>query len=171
MRKRFGDTQDPSTADRVAKACLVLPEAADGVELAYQLADRAAALGKDHPWTYWFLFGKGLADYRRGNIRAAVQELDALTPRIPPSLPELNACRHLVQAMALHRQGDAKAAREHLAAGAKLLDRHVHDPTRFPTLGDKLGEGSAYNQDWLIAWLLHREAQTLIEGTKAGPTK
>jgi hypothetical protein len=62
----------------------------------------------------------------------------------------------VILAMAHHRQGDAKAARVHRTQAAKLLDQHAE---------------SSYNHEWLIAWLLHREAQTLIEGKKAEPKK
>jgi hypothetical protein len=64
--------------------------------------------------------------------------------------------------MARYRQGDEKAARQHLTKAAKLLDQKVSDPARFPQFPGT----SRYQNDWLIALLLHREAQTLIEGAK-----
>ncbi len=166
MLKRFGATQNPATAERIAKSCLLLPESAKGMtEQACELADRAIARGKNHPGEYYFGFSKGLADYRRDHWRASEEGLASLLPRIPSDRPEMTTCCHLVLAMALHRQGQVDTAREHLAKGAKLLDRYVLDLPRFPTIGS-----SNYNHDWLIAWLLHREAQALIGGNKApGP--
>jgi serine/threonine protein kinase len=46
MLKRFGDTQDPYTAERIARACLLLPASGKDMELACQLADRIGTLGK-----------------------------------------------------------------------------------------------------------------------------
>jgi serine/threonine protein kinase len=158
MLARFGAVQDPPTAERVAKICLLLPEASKEMERGCQLADRAVALGKNHEWEYYFVFCKGLADYRRANWRVAAKTLASLLPRIPSFRPELIASCHLVLAMAQHRQGQAKAAHEHMAQGSKLLDQYIPEPTRIPAFG------SDYNHDWLITRLLHREAQTLIEG-------
>jgi tetratricopeptide (TPR) repeat protein len=158
MRKRFAETQDPPTADRVAKSCLLLAEFAKEMEWACALADRAVTLGKDHQYAHYFVFCKGLADYRQGNFRAAVEGLDSLASRT--TFAPLRALCHPVLAMALHRQRQTKVARENLAQATRLLDQHLGDPSRFPL------ENTAYSHDWLIAWLLHREAQTLIEGTK-----
>ena len=164
MRKRFGETQNPGTADRIAKVCLLLPADAKDTEWAGALADRAVTLGKNDKWAFYYVFCKGLADYRRGNIRAAVAGLDPLLPRIT-GVSHLTVPCHLVLAMALQRQGETKAAREHLAKGSKLLNQHMPDLARFPM------EESHYHHDWLIAWLLHREARTLIEGKKAESKK
>jgi tetratricopeptide (TPR) repeat protein len=157
MLKRFGDTQDPTTAERIAKGCLLLPAADKDTERAYQLADRAVTLGKNHSYALYFVFCKGLADYRRGNVAATVAGLEPLPPRITSTIPNLAACCHLVLAMALHRQGQAKAAREHLGEGAKLLKQHIHDLDHFSM------ERSQYRHDWLIAWLLHREAEAMVK--------
>jgi hypothetical protein len=127
-------------------------------------------LGKDIHELPWLRFCKGFADYRRGNFRAAFEGLNALVPQTGGDLPEdLAADCHLVLAMALHRQGQTKAAREHLGQAAKLLDQKLSDPDRFPTT--TVGSFYVYVDRLLIAWLLHREAQTLIEGEKGKSKK
>jgi tetratricopeptide (TPR) repeat protein len=161
MLQRFGETQVPSEADATAKTCLLLPAPGKDTDLACRLADRAALLGRNDSNAHWIIFGKGLADYRRGNYPAAIARLDPLVPQ-SASLPELTAECHLVLAMAHHRQGEAQAAREHLARAGKLLDQYLSDPALFPN-----GRGG-YSHDWLIAWLLHREARALIVGKNAG---
>jgi eukaryotic-like serine/threonine-protein kinase len=165
MLKRFGKTQDPLTADKIAKACLLLPDDDKETELAHQLADRAVTRGKNNQWARYFVFCKGLADYRRGNFRAVADGLDPLVAQGGPD-SRLTASCHLVLAMALQRQGEAKAAREQLAQAAKILDQHVPDLARFP-----MNDPQQYDHDWLIAWLLHREAQTLLAAEKAEPKK
>jgi tetratricopeptide (TPR) repeat protein len=165
MLKRFGETQDLWAAERITKACLLIPESAKESEPACRLADRAFALGKKHPPALYFIFCKGLADYRRGNWRAAIEELDPIVPQLAGDRYVSTFC-HLVLAMALHQQGETKAAREHLTQAAKLLGKYVPDLARFPQFPE-----SRYDHDWLFAWLLNREAQTLIEGKKAEPKK
>jgi hypothetical protein len=121
MLQRFGETRDPVEAERTAKTCLLLPASGKDTDLACRLADRSVLLGKNDPAAHWFIFCKGLADYRRGNAPAAIAGLDPLVPQIT-FLPELAAACHVVLAMAHHRQGEARAAREDLACAGKLLD-------------------------------------------------
>ena len=137
-------------------------EAAEETEGACRLADRAAELGKDHEWGHYFVFCTALADYRRGDCRAAAEALAPLFSRVA-SIPPLTAECHLVLAMALHRQGEAKAAREHLGRGAALLRRYSGGPDQF------FMTKAQYHHDWVVAWLLRREAAALVEGKGAGP--
>jgi hypothetical protein len=165
MLQRFGETRASDVASTAAKVCLLLPGPGKDTDLACGLGDRALEWGKNTPEAAWYVFSKGLADYRRGNAPAAVAGLAPLVSRAASLLPELASPCHLVLAMALHRQGQAEAAREHPARGARLLDQHRPEPAsaRYRPVG--------YSHDWLIAWLLHREARALIEGEKAGPQR
>ena len=165
MLKRFGETQDSNTAERISLCYLLLPEFIPEMEKVCRLADRAVSLGTNQRDLVWFQLCKGLADYRRGNFGAAIEGL----PVLPPDgigYPPLTAEIHLILAMARYQQGEEKAAREHLARAAKLLDQNLIDPVRSP-----LQKDSRYDAVWAIAWLLHREAQTLIEGAKDKPKK
>jgi tetratricopeptide (TPR) repeat protein len=164
MKKRFGNTQDHTTAERIAKASLLLPELTKEVQWACTLADRAVERGKDHRFLPYYLLCKGLADYRRENYRAAIEGIDPLVTVFANDTSLLSLC-HLVLALAYHRQNDAKAARHHLAQAGKLLDQHLPDPARSPASVPQ------FNHDLLIAWLLRREAKELIEGKKAEPNK
>ncbi len=78
----------------------------------------------------------------------------------------LIASAHAILAIAFHRQGDAKAAREHQVQAAKLLNQYLPHPDRFPTQGD-----AGYDHDWLVAWLLNREAWALIQGDEVEAKK
>jgi tetratricopeptide (TPR) repeat protein len=161
MLKRFAETQEPDTAARIAKSYLLLPEFIPEMEKACRLADRAVSLGKNHPSLVWFLHCKGLADYRRGNFRAAIEGLEPILPADGVGFPRLTIAIHVVLAMSRYQQGEEQAARKHLARVAKLLDQNLIDPVRSP-----LQKDSRYDTDWAIAWLLYREAQMLIEGAK-----
>jgi tetratricopeptide (TPR) repeat protein/serine/threonine protein kinase len=178
MRKRFGASQNVGALDQLAKLGLLLPDAGSDTEWAAQLADQAVVLGKDLSWEPYFVFGKGLADYRRGKYRASAEQMNSLLHRIvskkeldssrTPILSrlDLSVCCHLVLAMSLHRQGQTKPAREHLAQAGKLIDHALSESAPFP-----LERPGRYSHDWLIAWLLHREAKERIEGKKAEPQK
>jgi tetratricopeptide (TPR) repeat protein len=178
LRKRFGDSSDPFVWERLAKVHLLLPDAGKDTDWAGQLVDRAVTAKKNDPWAPYFFFCKGLADYRRGNTQAAAEGLEALLRQIASqkdsdalslrirSRQDLSAVCHVVLAMSLYKQGQTKAAQEHFEQAAKLVDQHVTAPVCFP-----LEKGQQYSHDWLIAWLLHREAQTLTEGKKAKPKK
>jgi tetratricopeptide (TPR) repeat protein len=162
MLKRFGETQDPDTAERIGKGYLLLPEFIPEMEKACRLVDRAVSLGKNHPNMVWFLSSKGLADYRRGSFRAAIKGLEPILPVDGVGWPSLTTKIHLVLAMARYQQGEEKAAREHLAQADKLLKEYLIDPARSP-----LQKDSRYDRyNWAIAWVLYRESQALIEGAK-----
>jgi hypothetical protein len=126
------------------------------------LADRAVARGKQTWAAPFFILGKGLADYRRGKFRAAIEGLEPLL-RADGVGTEMTTEIHLLLAMARYQQGEEKAARGQLARAAKLLDQYLIDPGRSPLRKDSR---YYYWHDWVLAWLLHREAQTLIEGAK-----
>jgi tetratricopeptide (TPR) repeat protein len=164
MRNQFNDTQDPVTAERLAKAHLVLADA-DTVDWAGQMADRSVELGKKHNYEVYFNFCKGLADYRRGDYRAVLEARNTLLPPRNQRLDVIVGYQPIL-AMAHHQLGNAQAAREELALAAKLLDQYLPDPDRFLTQGD-----AGYDHDWLIAWLLYREAKTLIGDNKTEPHK
>ncbi len=165
MRGRFSDPQDPIKAERLAKVHLLLADAGTDTEWAGQMADRAATLGKDHEYKMWFTFCKFLADFRRGKYHAVIQGRSTFTSASHYT-PVLIASAHAILAIAFHRQGDAKAAREHQVQAAKLLNQYLPHPDRFPTQGD-----AGYDHDWLVAWLLNREAWALIQGDEVEAKK
>src|SRR5581483_8033043 len=99
-----------------------------------QLADRAVVLGRNHQWELYFIFCKGLADYRKGNFRAVIERLEALLPKVGTGTPSWTTEIHLILAMALDQQGDKEAARQHLTRAVKLLDEYLIDPVRVPIL-------------------------------------
>ncbi len=75
----------------------------------------------------------------------------------------LAAAVFAVEAMALHRSGDAGGARSLLAELPKLIDKKL-----LVQSGSDLGEGW---HDWLVAQLLYREAEALLASKKDAPKK
>jgi serine/threonine-protein kinase len=164
MAARFGAGKDPGSLDKTAKAGLLVPEAGFDLEAACQMADQVVTLGKDSPFVYYFQLVKGLAEYRAGHFASAVNWVGksmgkpATVGGLSPAWNrDVAACS--VQAMAQYKLKRSDEARAALARGVAIAQTNL--PQR--DSGD-LGEDWA---DWLVAHILLREAQALIEAPSA----
>jgi eukaryotic-like serine/threonine-protein kinase len=140
---RFFLTGNPYFAERTGRACLLLPAAGDELRQAVALTRRAAASDpSSHGWAYpWFLFARGLAEYRQGRFDRAIATMRGEASRVNgPSA-------RLVLAMALHQDGQLAEARKMLAAAILSYDWRA---TR------------ARDHDAWICHLLRREAEGLV---------
>ena len=162
MLSRFSGTNDDAgTLDQTAKACLLVPGAASDLETASQLAGKAVALGKDSAWFSFIQFGKGLAEYRRGEYASAVDWMRKVIGQ-PVSVGssfsawERDTAAYSVLAMAQHQLKQTDEARAALAQALELSQ------TKLPQVGS--GNVEQDWVDWLIAHILLREARELIEG-------
>jgi tetratricopeptide (TPR) repeat protein len=143
---RFGATAEPLVAERTGRACLLLPGTDDELRRAADLVDRALAAdpGK-YGWARpYFLFARGLAEYRRGRLDAAAATLERPGGALGPTL---RPAPGLVLAMARHRQGHPEAARRALAAAV---------------LGYDWSKAKAGNLDAWVCHVLRREAEALV---------
>jgi serine/threonine-protein kinase len=143
LLQHFATTTDPSIAEQVSRACLLLPAAADELHKATILADRAvAAKGSTLPWIYqYFVFAKGLAEYRQGRLDSAITLMEGEASRVMGPAPLL------IVAMAQHRQGHQKQARHTLATAIVAFDWTATQ---------------ADSRDIWIAHILRREAEAMI---------
>src|SRR5581483_7617517 len=66
LLERFGTAEQPEIAERVAKTCLLRPDAAGVPDRVERLADRAVAGTEQHPYYRYFRLTKALADSRAG---------------------------------------------------------------------------------------------------------
>jgi tetratricopeptide (TPR) repeat protein len=162
MLQRWGSTDDPTFAERTVKGCLLLADSADDTQRIAKLVDTFVRAGEGHQYYRYFLLARGLAAYRGGDYELALDSC-----RGAQALFLKNGTGNLyiapalsVQAMALQRQQQPEEARAKLA-GARLAIEQL------PAEGDV---GTSWH-DWLIAQLLFREAQSLIEGAPAAPDK
>src|SRR5262249_31935272 len=107
---RFGASTDPFIAERVGRACPLPPASADEPRRGAALAARAAAAKGSAPaWVYrYFLFAKGLAEYRRGRLDSAISVLKGEASKVMGPAPRL------IVAMARHGQGRKGEARKAL---------------------------------------------------------
>jgi tetratricopeptide (TPR) repeat protein len=115
---RFFITNNPYFAERTGRACLLLPATGEELHQAVALTRRAAAsdpsaFGGNYSW---FLFARGLAEYREGKFDQAISTMrgDASRTGGPTA--------RLVLAVALHRDGQLAEARKTLAAAILSYD-------------------------------------------------
>jgi WD40 repeat protein/serine/threonine protein kinase len=150
---RFSNTQDPVTAERLVKDCLILPFPGD-ISVLASLADAAVRSGTNHTYFIYFQFAKGLAEYRQDHFAGAAQWMG--TVLAGGGAPTRQAEAQFVLAMAQYRLNRPDRARAALSAGVGIVEKSL------PKLesGD-IGQGWI---DWIIARALMREAKSIIQG-------
>jgi serine/threonine-protein kinase len=118
LLERFGGTTDPYAAERLSRACLLRPATGDELHQAVALAERAAGVDRSkYASAYpWFLFSRGLAEYRQEQFQQAIATMRGDASRV------LGPAPRLVLAMALHQCGQVAEAREALAAAILAYD-------------------------------------------------
>ncbi|HEV8069049.1 MAG TPA: hypothetical protein VGP76_15030, partial [Planctomycetaceae bacterium] len=153
MLERFQDTQVPEIADRTAKTCLLLPDAVPDFDRAQKLADRAVT-GTEKQGNYrWFVFSKGLAEYRAGRHAEAVKWLERFGPHADGAHVEASA--FAVLAMAQHRLGQKEKARTALKGARAIFAEKMPDPAASRPFDGMWA-------DWLHCQILIREAEALF---------
>jgi tetratricopeptide (TPR) repeat protein len=143
LLKRFGKISDARAAERVGRACLLLPASQDELRQATNLIDRALASERAKPsWLLpYFRFAKALAEYRAGRLESALTLLDRDTQQV------LGPAPRLLLAMVQHRLGKADAARASFRAAVASYVWH---------------EKSATDREAWMFHLLRREAETVL---------
>jgi tetratricopeptide (TPR) repeat protein len=145
---QFGETADPTVAERIAKDCLIMPPPAVSLEKLGRMADTAVAAGPGHSSWPYFALVKGLADYRQGHFAGALEWLQKIPAE--EAIPARTVAAYATRAMAECRLGQTNTASATLAGGIKLSQAKLTKPGRV---------------DWndvLIARFLLREAQALL---------
>ncbi len=169
-----GDTDDPGTAERSLKACLLLPVDAN---LQSQLNHCADVLrhttAASSSWYSWANLALALFEYRRDNYGQALQLVpkdSAIELADPPVRLGLKATAHVITAMSLCQLHQNEQARLELAQYRDVIETNFNGPLE---LGSDLGKGG-YGvdgpwHDWWIARILLREAEALNEGQTNAP--
>jgi hypothetical protein len=113
---------------------------------------------KDQEWYEWFLFAKGLHDYRTGKYADSLEACRESRRRAPASKGQsrpLTAMCLAIEAMALKRTNDEAGAKRALAEAKSELDSNLP------------GFDTEWWNDWLAARMFYREAEGLLAGKKA----
>ncbi len=156
------NTTVPETADRVAKACCVLPSTDEAqLEAALALARKAVQLGKGSHNQPWFQMALGMAEYRSGHFAEADAALSAAAKGAENN-PHVAGTSALYRAMSLFRQGKEDEARKLATAAAAKMQPLPKDEKN--PLADNA------NYDHLILWMAYKEAKALIKFEPAPAT-
>jgi tetratricopeptide (TPR) repeat protein len=140
---QLGTVTDRGVAERVGRACLLLPAPEDELRQAVALTERAVAGGRlGHELAFpYFLFAEGLARYRQGRFDDAIKLMNGEAASVMGPSPRL------VLAMAQYQRGQKDQARKTLAAAVVSYDWSA---------------SKAGSHDEWIAHVLRREAEALI---------
>jgi len=166
--KSFLKPDGADVAGHVAKLALLAPLAGAELEAAGRLADLAAAAEYADGNLRWRQFVKGLAEFRRGHFANAIAwQHKVLLANAKRALPgwtreaerNSSAAAYFVLAMAHQQSRQIEQAQSALARGVEIVQ------TQVPPLAT--GDIGRDWPDWLIAHILLREAQALIEGQPA----
>jgi tetratricopeptide (TPR) repeat protein len=150
-----GEVKLPQVAQKMAKACCLLPSVNKAqVEAALALARKAVELGKTSPWLAWFQMALGMAEYRSGRFAEAdARLLAAANGGI--SSPSVVLTAAFYRALSLYRQGKENEARQ-LATEAAVKMKPLPKDEANPLAGGK-------DADDLILWLAYKEAKAMIK--------
>ena len=154
MLQRFGDTKEPAVADRIAKTCLLAPEAVADLDGVLKLADRAVTGTEKNPFYRYFLFCKGLAEYRAGRHAEAVQWLERVAPKASGGIFDGSA--FAVLALAQHHRSRGEEALLALDRVEVIVAAKLPDPADGRPFADIW-------HDWLRCQVLLREAEELLK--------
>ncbi|WP_076350725.1 protein kinase domain-containing protein [Paludisphaera borealis] len=144
LLERFDGVSEAQPAERIGRACLLLPASREETERAAILIDRALADRSPPPpaWTRpYFLLAKGLAEYRLDRLDDSISILQGEAAAV------MGPCPRMIVAMAKHRLGRKGAAAASLSSAIQS-----HDWVSFAP-------------DSREAWIYHalrREAENLI---------
>jgi serine/threonine-protein kinase len=142
LLEHFGTTSQVFVAERVARACLLMPAARNDLSQALALAKRARVDSPGDEWARpYFSFVHGLAAYREQQFDVAMDLMRGDASHV------LGPAPGLVLAMALYRSAQIAEARTALAAAVLAHDWRPKQ---------------VLNQDGCIAHALRREAEAMI---------
>jgi formylglycine-generating enzyme required for sulfatase activity/WD40 repeat protein/tetratricopeptide (TPR) repeat protein/tRNA A-37 threonylcarbamoyl transferase component Bud32 len=160
MLDRWADTEKNFEADQTLKMILLLPDSKVDAKQLARLADVAVSGDKDADWFDYFLFVKGLHEYRTGkyaDAMATCRESRLRAPKTKGVVQVLTGLTLTVEAMSAYRSGDKAGARRLLA------EAKPHVEACIPGLG-----GADWTTDWVFTHMLYREADNIIAGKKTG---
>lgn len=143
LLERFASTNSATTAERTARACLLLPASEEELSKAASLAELAMRVDPKQAKSLYahFLFAKGLAKYRLRYFEEAIDILRGEASKMPGPLPQL------VLSMALHQAGKEAEAQRTLASAM---------------LNHEWRERQVNSSDGWIRHVLRREAERMI---------
>jgi tetratricopeptide (TPR) repeat protein len=163
MLRRFGRTTDPYSAERTAKACLIVANTAADTEQLVRLIQQALTGTEKESGYPWFLLSRGIAEYRADRPRQAIDSIQAGQRQIQNPPPVYLALGQLFVSLAYHQLHEAAEARAALCEATRIMDEQLPKEDS-PDLGDSW-------LNWVFCQAVRREAQVLIDSPSRGSKK
>jgi serine/threonine protein kinase len=168
MLSRFRDTKDPVAAEQIIKISLLQPADAPTLQRLQPFAKivEESMTGKvpevpvDVYRFAWREFSLSLLDYRRGDFTDAVI-CGQRCLNSPDNTQSRAAMAHVVLAMAYARLDQSDKSRSELAIAREAIMGKV--PDGFGEMPDLGQWDRGFWHDWLIGYILLREAELLVE--------
>ncbi len=154
LLQAFSSANDPLSAERTSKACLLIPVSRSEAATPARLAAHAAQVGANHDLLPYLLFAKGMSEYRVGEPQAAVATLQESLSQNRSRWPYLDVVIHMFLAMSHYELAEPDLANQHFEEGTKIFDG------KLPAV-DSADFGADW-LDWLICEIARREAKQLL---------
>jgi len=161
MLELFGDTEDPFIAERAAKLCFLLPDAAPDDPRPATLAEEAVGMRSDNSW---FALASAIAEYRAGQFQGTLDRLRIAQVRSGDQI-YCDVLIELFRAMSQHQLGEQNAAENSLGKAIDLLNSNA------PTAIDNVVDYGPSWHDRLISQIILREAKALITTEDTAPVE
>jgi serine/threonine protein kinase len=160
MLRRWSDTDDPVSAEQIAKTCLLIPDAVSDLRQALHLVDRAV-IGPEHSSYRWFLLVQGIGAYRAGRFANAIDPLNKTLSLEGDhryhSYPYLKGMALLFLAMVDDQLGRTDQARKALDQAREECEQ------KYPEIGR--GKDLGFGWEELLRFhIVRREAEKLLNG-------
>ncbi len=157
MVKAFHDTKDIAIAERMTKACLLLPDTGIDMATLDRWTEMAVREGQGHVYLPYYELARGWLAYRQGKWSETEEWMQKALVNKPgrSRVGPRDGQAFMILSMALSKLNRIDQARDAWSRGQSVLDRLLPKPDS----GDQLTSW----HDTLICRILMREARTLVE--------
>lgn len=167
MLLQFATSEDLGESEAACKVCLLLAGAVELPARSLEIFDRALTAGTAPDWfSGWGSGTRALAANRAGDSEAALtwsrKSLDASLNLGEPERSRIRAFALAVEALARHELGQAEKARSALDAATALIPAELQKLMSGADDERRLVAADSIDFNWLIAEILRREAEGLI---------
>lgn len=163
---RFSSISNTMASEEAMKACLIYPPNVLQLQKLRSLSEvlsksiNEAEPGQDLNLFTWREFALALYDYRSGNFNNSIGLLQKCLAS-QNYLPERIAMAHFVLAMNFYQTKHVTAANSELSLGQALIRQYCPNSRGAVSISGM--PPNTYWYDWVIAQILQREAQAMIQ--------
>jgi tetratricopeptide (TPR) repeat protein len=158
MFEGFSQSNDRGDLERTAKICTLMRKAVGKLEKLLEISKRSVELGKNRDYACHHYRTLALVLYRMEKYDQAIETVragDNADAAARFQIPNVIVCNRAIEAMCLIRGGKVDEAKDVLAKATPVLTERFKNQS--------LIYQGAFWHDWLVARVLHDEAQQLVE--------